>query len=248
MIRQNTLVRNRVYISEIFTSLEGEGILFGTKTLFVRFAGCHLKCYWCDTAYALSMDEGKRYSLDEVKKLILINLAQNTFKINFTGGEPLLQYYAVKELAKFIKKERSEIMTYIESSCFDYNRFSEIISHIDICKIEFKTKDSQVVEERHYDKLFANEIKCLKLAIKNNKITYIKIVVSNSTSLDEFKRLIDKIFCEIKKKDLAGFIIQPTSKINEPTVDRLIGFYDLVYPLYKDVRVIPQLHKIIGAR
>ena len=105
MIRQNTLVRNRVYISEIFTSLEGEGILFGTKTLFVRFAGCHLKCYWCDTAYALSIDGGKRYSLDEVKKLILINLAQNTYKINFTGGEPLLQYYAVKELAKFIKKE-----------------------------------------------------------------------------------------------------------------------------------------------
>lgn len=248
MIRQNTLIRNKVYISEIFTSLEGEGILFGTKTMFVRFAGCHLKCYWCDTVYALSMDDGKRYSLEEVKELIRKNLAQNTYKINFTGGEPLLQHYAIIELSKFIKKERSEIMTYIESSCFDYNRFNEIMPYIDICKIEFKTKDSYAVDEKHYDKLFANEIKCLKLAIENNKIAYIKIVVSNSTSLDDFKKLIDRIFCEIKKKDLAGFIIQPTSNINEPTVDRLIGFYDLVYPLYKEVRVIPQLHKIIGAR
>ena len=47
---------NRIQISEIFTSIEGEGILFGTKTMFVRMAGCHLRCRWCDTLYALQMD------------------------------------------------------------------------------------------------------------------------------------------------------------------------------------------------
>ena len=52
----------------------------------------------------------------------------------------------------------------------------------------------------------------------------------------------------IKCDDLAGFIIQPTSTINEPTVNKLLQFYDLVYPIYNEVRIIPQLHKIIGAR
>ena len=56
-------------LSEIFTSIEGEGILFGTKTMFVRLAGCPFKCHWCDTPYALPMDSGIDYSVEEVKEI-----------------------------------------------------------------------------------------------------------------------------------------------------------------------------------
>jgi organic radical activating enzyme len=88
----------------------------------------------------------------------------------------------------------------------------------------------------------------LKTSIENKKITFVKIVVSNSTAIKEFKELIEVIFNTIKSDELAGFIIQPTNNINEPTVDRLLQFYDLIYPRYNEVRVIPQLHKIIGVR
>ena len=236
----------KVQLSEIFTSIEGEGIFFGTKTMFVRMAGCHLRCYWCDTGYALSLTSGNSYHIDEVKKMIKENLKENTYKINFTGGEPLIQYRAVKELARFVKEEIG-LRTYIESSCYDFNRFNEILPYFDICKIEFKMKDSMVVEPEHYYNLLENELECLKIAIKNNKITYIKIVVSNNTDINEFKKLIDTIFSIIHAESLAGFIIQPTTKIDEPTVDNLLKFYDLIYPRYNDVRVIPQLHKVIGA-
>ena len=74
-------------------------MLFGTKTMFVRMAGCPLKCHWCDTPYALPTNSGKDYSMEEAKELIYKNVQPNTYKINFTGGEPLLQYEAVKELA-----------------------------------------------------------------------------------------------------------------------------------------------------
>ena len=248
MTKQNMPIsEKKVQLSEIFTSIEGEGILFGTKTMFVRMAGCHLKCYWCDTSYALAMNSGNAYSINEVKKMIKDHLQNNTYKINFTGGEPLIQYEAVKDLAKFIKEEIG-LRTYIESSCYDIDRFNKIISYIDICKIEFKTKDSQAVDIKHYKYLLNNEIECLKTAIDNKKITFIKIVISNSTSIKEFKELIEVIFNTIKCDNLAGFIIQPTSTINEPTVNKLLQFYDLVYPIYNEVRIIPQLHKIIGAR
>ena len=115
-------------------------------------------------------------------------------------------------------------------------------------RIEFKTKDSHAVDIKHYRYLLNNEIECLKTAIDNKKITFIKIVVSNSTSIQDFRELIEVIFNTIKCEDLAGFIIQPTSTINEPTVSRLLQFYDLIYPIYNEVRIIPQLHKIIGAR
>lgn len=236
----------KVQLSEIFTSIEGEGIFFGTKTMFIRMAGCHLKCYWCDTDYALPMHSGNSYSLNEVKKMIKEKLTKNTYKINFTGGEPLIQYDIVKDLARFIKEEIG-LRTYIESSCYDFNRFGKVLPYFDICKIEFKMMDSNVVQKEHYNNLLKNEIECLKMAIKYNKITFIKIVVSKYTNVDEFNDLIDNVFSTINAESLAGFIIQPTTKIDEPPVESLLKFYDLVYPKYNNVRIIPQLHKVIGA-
>ena len=79
-------------IFEIFTSIEGEGILYGTKTLFVRLAGCPYSCFYCDTLDALPLDSGKEYSIAEACNLIDRNLQENTFKVNFTGGEPLMKH------------------------------------------------------------------------------------------------------------------------------------------------------------
>jgi 7-carboxy-7-deazaguanine synthase len=238
---------NRIQLSEIFTSIEGEGIFFGTKTMFVRMAGCHLKCHWCDTTYALPLDSGSDYTIDEAKRLIREQLQPNTYKVNFTGGEPLIQYEAVIELAKFVKEEQG-LRTYLESACFDSNRYVKVLPFIDICKVEFKMSDSQVIDVRHYDNLLRNEFQCLESAIMNHKITYIKIVVSNSTNLFEFQGLVQNIFKHVKIENIAGFIIQPSCGTNEPTVERLFKFYDAIYPVYQDVRIIPQLHKLIGAK
>jgi organic radical activating enzyme len=209
-------------------------------------AGCHLKCVWCDTNYALPMEGGYNYTLDYVKDLISKHLQPNTYKVNFTGGEPLLQYEALIELAKFIKKQKG-LKTYLESSCFDSERFEKVIPYIDICKIEFKMSDSNVVDIKHYGNLLHNEIECLNLSTKNDKTTYIKIIITDSTDIEEFKKLLKTIFIYIKITDLSGFIIQPSSGVGEPTMERLFNFYDVVYPIYNDVRIIPQLHKIMGA-
>jgi 7-carboxy-7-deazaguanine synthase len=243
---QQQKATTRAKLSEIFTSIEGEGVLFGTKTMFVRLAGCPLKCHWCDTPYALPMDSGSDYSISEVKDLISKDLHPNTYKVNFTGGEPLVQHEAVIELAKFVREKG--IRTYLESACYDSARFAKVLPHIDICKIEFKMRDSKVVEEKHYDNLLKNELECLKLAVGSGKMTYIKIVVTNSSSLKEFKSLVQEVFSRAKAAEIAGFIIQPSHKVDEPTLERLFEFYDAVYPAYDQVRVVPQLHKEIGVR
>lgn len=247
-----TDVAQRVRLSEIFTSIEGEGLLFGTKTLFVRLAGCPLKCYWCDTPYALLSEAGQDCSINEAKTLISESLAPNTYKINFTGGEPLIQYEAVIELAKFAKKELG-LRTYLESACYDSVRFSHVLPFIDLCKVEFKMKDSRVVDPRHYETLIGNELQCLEISTSRSnenrdRLTYLKVVVTNSTSLVEFRELVDRIFALKHTNRIAGFIIQPSSSVDEPTLDRLLQFYDIVYPFYGQVRIVPQLHKKIGAR
>ncbi len=235
----------KVRLFEIFTSVEGEGILYGTKTLFVRLAGCPFTCFYCDTLDSLPLDSGTEHSIDEANNLIDEKLEKNTYKVNFTGGEPLIQSEAVLELAKHIKSRN--IPTYLESSCYDSKKFSIVLPFIDYIKIEFKTPDAKFVDTKHYSKLIENALECLKSAVHSKKITYIKIVVSSKTELESLNELLDKIFNIISKEDIAGFIIQPTYGIAEPSLEQLLKFYDLVYPYYTEVRVVPQLHKLIGA-
>jgi 7-carboxy-7-deazaguanine synthase len=235
----------KVRLFEIFTSVEGEGILYGTKTLFVRLAGCPFTCFYCDTKESLPLDSGTEYTIEEANELIDNNLQNQTYKVNFTGGDPLIQHQAVAQLAKHIQSKK--IPTYLESSCFDIDRFNHVLPFIDIVKIEFKTKDSDFVDSKHYDKLIGHTMKCLESSVKSNKTTYVKIVVSSKTQLSEFKTLVNDIFNIISKENIDGFVIQPTYGISEPSLDLLLDLYDIVFPYYIDVKVVPQLHKFIGA-
>ena len=235
----------KVRLFEIFTSVEGEGILYGTKTLFVRLAGCPFTCFYCDTKESLPLDSGTEYTIEEANELIDTNLQDQTYKVNFTGGDPLIQHQAVAQLAKHIQNKK--IPTYLESSCFDIDRFNHVLPFIDIVKIEFKTKDSDFVDSEHYEKLIGHTMKCLQSSVKSKKTTYVKIVVSSKTQLNEFKKLVDDIFSNISKENIHGFVIKQTYGISEHPLDLLLNLYDIVFPHYIDVKVVPQLHKFIGA-
>ena len=86
------------------------------------------------------------------------------------------------------------------------------------------------------------------ITVRNNKTTYIKIVVTNSTDLQSFKNLVGYISEKIKPSDIVAFIIQPSHGLDQPTVSKLLDTYDIAQPVFPEVRIIPQLHKEIGAR
>jgi 7-carboxy-7-deazaguanine synthase len=73
-------------VNEIFYSIQGESTYAGKPCVFVRLAGCDLRCAWCDTAYAFH--EGRRMSVDEVLRQVE---AYGSPLVEVTGGEPLLQ-------------------------------------------------------------------------------------------------------------------------------------------------------------
>jgi organic radical activating enzyme len=235
----------KVRLFEVFTSLEGEGTLYGTKTMFVRLAGCPFSCFYCDTADALPADSGTEYSVEEACEIIDRNLQQNTYKVNFTGGDPLMQPDAVTEMARHVRSKG--IPTYLESSCFDSKRFAQILPQIDLVKIELKTRDSEFVDDSHYPNLVENALDCLRLALSSGRDTYIKVVVSSRTTEDEMAGLVGRIFGVAGASGITGFIIQPTYGVAEPALDLLLRLYDVVCRHYGDVRIVPQLHKFIGA-
>ena len=72
---------------ELYKSVQGESSFAGLPCIFVRFAGCNLRCAWCDSEYTFS--GGTKFSQDEVEAQIA-TLAP-CMLVEFTGGEPMLQ-------------------------------------------------------------------------------------------------------------------------------------------------------------
>lgn len=73
-------------ISEIFTSIQGEGLLSGVPSTFVRTSGCNLRCSWCDTPYASWKPEGPDMQAAE----IVARVAGGPKHVVITGGEPMI--------------------------------------------------------------------------------------------------------------------------------------------------------------
>jgi len=79
---------NRLWVQEIFYTLQGEGPFSGECSVFVRLAGCNLRCFWCDTDF-----ESSRWvaGLDEILERIEAIRPAHCSLIVLTGGEPLRQ-------------------------------------------------------------------------------------------------------------------------------------------------------------
>ncbi len=99
-----------MYLIEIYKSVQGESSFAGRPCIFVRLAGCNLRCSWCDSEYTFK--GGYKLSEDEVvaevEKLAPVRL------IEFTGGEPLLQERELIPLMQRLLDASYELM--IETS------------------------------------------------------------------------------------------------------------------------------------
>jgi len=86
-------------VNEIFHSIQGESTRVGEPCVFVRLAGCNLRCVWCDTAYAF--DEGRPMDVDEVVERVA---AHGCRLVEVTGGEPLLQADAIPLMERLLER------------------------------------------------------------------------------------------------------------------------------------------------
>ncbi len=88
-MKANATIRKgaKVRISEIYGSLQGEGLLTGTPSTFVRTSGCNLRCWFCDTPFASWRPEGDHLSIDQiVRRVVELGLDH----VVVTGGEPMI--------------------------------------------------------------------------------------------------------------------------------------------------------------
>jgi len=220
-------------IYEIFSSYQGEGLFVGKKQIFLRFSNCNLKCPYCDEI--ASRKNGNILSIaDCLSKIKNIARNENINQISFTGGEPLLYSDFIKSL---IIKSGKVFFYILETNGTLPQELKKVIDYIDIVSMDIKlpSMTGVVLWDKHTD--------FLKLASRK---TYIKVVVRAKTPLTEFEKAVDIIY-EIDEK--IPFFIQPESdEFKNGNLFLYDKFYNIASKKLKDVRVLPQMHKLWGVK
>lgn len=228
---------NKVPVSEIFSSFQGEGIFVGVPQVFVRFSGCNLKkCVFCDEKAPVnfSMEMGQIISC--IKKL---SRKIKPHSVSLTGGEPLLYPVFLKELCKRLKEEG--FCVYLETNGTLPENFKKVKKYIDFIAMDIKLPSATGL--RSY---FAEHIKFLEAA--GGKKIFVKVVVTKKTEFSCFKKAVDLVKSLDEK---IPFVIQPatkTARAQSPGEEKILFFCGYAIKFLKDVKVIPQMHKIWGAK
>lgn len=212
-------------IKEIFTSIQGEGPYIGQKHIFVRFCRCNLNCKYCDTDFDIK--NSKIYSPFALFDL-LKNIDADT--ISFTGGEPLIE---VEFLEGFLKEYKNKLnkKIYLETNGVLYKNLEKIIDFIDIISMDIKLKSASGMENFEENEKF--------LDIASKKEVFIKIVFDKNIKDEE----IIKTTSIIKKYD-SLIILQPKMPMDKDTdIEKIFNKF---YKHYKNIRLIPQVHKFLN--
>ena len=102
-------------VVEIFYSIEGEGKRAGSPTVFIRFAGCNLRCKYCDTKYAFNLNSPEIFwmDIDEIVSEVMKYKCEN---VTITGGEPLLYQIYITRMIKYMTHLKPDIEVNIETN------------------------------------------------------------------------------------------------------------------------------------
>jgi organic radical activating enzyme len=229
-------------ISEVFSSIQGEGLLLGRRQVFVRFTGCNLNCNYCDTPENKDPSYGELVSTDELFERVDKLITPDFHSISFTGGEPLLNADFISE---FLSKY--DFTSLIETNGSLPDELAKIIDLIDYASIDIKLPEHE--SSGNWDDLFESELKSIKLLIDKGINTYIKVVVMPSTKVDLVGYIASRVKDEVKESTDLSMVIQPVSPLDlwADEEDKLFKISEKAGE-YMDVLTIPQVHKLLKVR
>ena len=240
------------YLSEIFSSVQGEGPYVGERHLFVRFADCHRDCIYCDTqterteAVAVEKVSGSGdfeqvpnpLSVEQLLEIIhAVDENRNNRRISITGGEPLLQAEFLAELLPLLRADGYNI--HLETAGDLPDALEKITGLVDAVAMDVKLQS--VTQEAS---TFPAHWQFLRACCDAWMEVFVKLVLSADMDEGELMDVMMGIYDAGGKDTLV--IIQPMSKSENadavPSGKQLLHWQDMVATLLPNVRVIPQTH------
>ncbi|KDA53902.1 hypothetical protein EG19_02700 [Thermoanaerobaculum aquaticum] len=172
-----------MFVAEVFASLQGEGILAGTPSFFIRTSGCNLRCRWCDTPYTSWQPEGRRVSVGE---LVAAARDAGLRHVVITGGEPLLQR-ELPALCAALKAQGHHIT--VETAGTLAPEFA-----CDLLSVSPKTANSDpegVWRARH--RRLRENLAPLRLLLQRHPNFQLKFVVQGEQDMPEIVALVERL-------------------------------------------------------
>ena len=239
MISEN----NKIRISEIFCSIQGEGIYTGTPSVFVRFQGCHNNCAWCDTSFSWDKNLGQEMTVQEV--LSKIFTFKNIYHIVITGGESTNQLEGLTSLVHYLyydKDGRKFTTVETNGTINPFDSFSGNAACVDLWSISPKLQSAKA-------KLKYNISAISQMLYYNSQL---KFVVSDEADIIEMFQLLNTI--RFLNRPV---IIQPNGQDKGITcsseeystradwlINILLSKYITHIAMY-DIRIMLQQHKVV---
>jgi 7-carboxy-7-deazaguanine synthase len=177
-------------VIEIFASIQGEGRYIGRPQVFIRLAGCNLRCSWCDTTYAY--DGGRKMSVSE----IVTAVRRLGFKgVCVTGGEPMLQAKELRELLGKLKGAGCEVILETNGTIYD----KAVFDKADCVSMDMKPPSSKAKsDERLLRKLKAKD--------------QVKVVIADDRDLAYAREIIKKSPVEVIIQPVGGKDMKPIAE------------------------------------
>jgi 7-carboxy-7-deazaguanine synthase len=237
-------------IIEIFSSIQGEGKYVGYRQIFVRFEGCNLDCRYCDTENTpgnhkeclIETAAGSRSFLHVANPLQAVFVAETLNHmlaelphqaISFTGGEPLLHADFIAELASQVNSR-----FFLETNGTLVEQLREVMDAIDIISMDIKLPSVTGRE------LWPEHRRFMELA--KQKELYIKLVISQETTEEEFLKAVSTIASVDAALPLILQPVTPAGGCRKASPEKILWCQEAALRHLEDVRVIPQTHEIIG--
>lgn len=241
-------------IAEIFSSIQGEGYLAGRRQIFIRLTRCNLECRYCDTGFGegesclvekspgSNMFEHLPRALDLAQLMGVLTdwtraLPRAHHSISLTGGEPLL-FAAV--LGEWLPHLRAVLPVHLETNGTLPNDLSRVIDLLDYISMDMKLPSTAGCDGDLWDA----HHRFLETA--QGKEVSVKIVVGERTEADEIGEVC-RIIAAVRP-DIPLFL-QPLSLPDSQcgiNAAHLLHLQAVASAQLPDVRVIPQMHKLMG--
>lgn len=215
-------------LCEIFHSIQGEGKLAGVPSVFIRTAGCNLRCTWCDTDYASWNPEGTATSVDEIMERLA---AFGSTHAVVTGGEPMIDP-DVGALTQALKRGGYHVT--VETAATVWRDV-----HVDLASISPKLTNSTPWEREGGKWADSHEAHRLNVATIRRFMSFpdyqIKFVVESPDDLSE----IDSLLRQIGQYEATSVLLMPQGV----TAEELDGRRDWIVEACKDrgFRYCPRL-------
>lgn len=214
-------------ISEIFESIQGEGLNIGQKHLFIRFLGCNLSCEYCDTKIC---DDNKAIILTK-DALFGEIIRYDANIISLTGGEPLMQSEFLREFLKEYKSPMKK-QIYLETNGSLPFRLRDVIDYVDIVAMDIKL-ESATGEKNDFS------VNDEFLLVARDSNVFAKVVFDENITEKEISAIAN-----LGLKHGIEIILQPKMPISK-NLD-MTGIFQKLYSKYSRIRLIPQTHKFLN--